>query len=151
LVNRFSTSSSRKLSGSPLLTKEGSICNNRHMTDKIHNTKNLKHNRKKLRNSLTPAEAKLWSLLKNSQLNSKKFKRQHSVGPYVLDFYCPSERLCIELDGAAHFTEGGYEYDEAKTEYLSILHIRVLRFENKDVFENTEGVLEIIRKSLCPD
>ncbi len=116
------------------------------MTEQIHNIKNLKENRKKLRNGLTPAEAKLWSLLKSSQLENRKFRRQHSVGPYVLDFYCPSEKLCIELDGAAHFTDGGYEYDMARTEYFEALHIRVMRFENKDIFENTEGVLEEIRK-----
>ena len=117
------------------------------MTEKIHNIKNLKEGRKKLRNTLTPAEAKLWSFLKNSELEKRKFRRQHSVGPYVLDFYCPSEKLCIELDGSAHFTDSGYEYDTARTEYLEALNIRVIRFENKDVFENTEGVLEEIRRN----
>ena len=117
------------------------------MRKKIHNIKNLKDNRKKLRNTLTPAEATLWSLLKNSQLENRKFRRQHSVGPYVLDFYCPAEKLCIELDGAAHFTDGGYKHDIARTEYLQALDIRVMRFENKDIFDNTEGVLEEIRRS----
>ena len=117
------------------------------MAEKIHNIKNLKENRKKLRNNLTSAEAKLWSLLKNSRLEDRKFRRQHSVGPYVLDFYCSSEKLCIELDGIAHFTGGGYEYDTARTEYLMTLNVRVIRFENKDVFENTEGVLEEIRRN----
>ena len=117
------------------------------MVEKIHNIKNLKRSRKKLRSSLTPAEAKLWSLLKNSQLEDRKFRRQHSVGPYALDFYCSSERLCRELDGIAHFTDRGYEYDTARTEYLKTLNIRVLRFENKDIFENTEGVLEEIRRN----
>jgi very-short-patch-repair endonuclease len=116
------------------------------MTEKIHNIKVLKENRKRLRNSLTPAEAKLWSLLENSKLENRKFRRQHSVGPYVLDFYCPAEKLCVELDGAAHFTDGGHEYDSARTEYLETLNILVVRFENKDVFENTEGVLEEIRR-----
>jgi len=117
------------------------------MTEKVHNIKNLRENRKKLRNNLTPAEAKLWSLLKNSQFENKKVRRQHSVGPYVLDFYCPTEKLCIELDGMAHFTDEGYEYDTARTEYLKAMEIRALRFENKDVFENTEGVLVEIRKT----
>ncbi|MGC2064453.1 MAG: endonuclease domain-containing protein [Thermodesulfovibrionales bacterium] len=115
--------------------------------EKIHNIKNLKENRKKLRNSLTPAEAKLWSLLRNSQVENRKFRRQHSVGPYVLDFFCPSEKICIELDGAGHYTDEGYEYDMARTEYLEALHIRVMRFENKDIFENTEGVLKEIRQT----
>src|SRR3990172_10469698 len=104
------------------------------MSEKIHNVKNLKENRKKLRHNLTPAEAKLWSLLKDSRLEDSKFRRQHSVGPYVLDFYCPKEKLCIELDGMVHFTDEGYEYDTARTEYLRSMDIRVLRFENKDLF-----------------
>lgn len=116
--------------------------------ERVHNIKELKENRKRLRNGLTPAEAKLWSLLKGSQLDGLKFRRQHSVGPYVFDFYCPAQRLYIELDGAVHFTDDGYEYDAARTEYLSTLNISVLRYENKDVFENTEGVLEDIRKMI---
>ncbi|MBA4371562.1 MAG: cytosine methyltransferase [Thermodesulfovibrio sp.] len=117
------------------------------MTDIIHNIPNLKNNRKTLRNNLTPAEAKLWPLLKDSRLDGRKFRRQHSVGPYVLDFYCPSEKLCIELDGAAHFTHAGSEYDEARTAYLQAHNIRVIRFENADIFKNTEGVLQVIRRN----
>jgi very-short-patch-repair endonuclease len=78
------------------------------MKEKIHNVKQLKERRKQLRNSLTSAEAKLWGLLKDSQLENRKFRRQHSVGPYILDFYCPSEKLCIELDGEIHYTEAGF-------------------------------------------
>jgi very-short-patch-repair endonuclease len=96
------------------------LCDNGFVKEQINNRKELRENRKRLRNSLTPAEAKLWSFLKNSQCE-RKFRRQHSVGPYVLDFYCPAERLCIELDGAAHFTDGGHEYDEARTKYLKAL------------------------------
>ena len=117
------------------------------MTEKLHNIKKLKDTRKKLRNNLTPAEARLWSLLKNSRLENRKFRRQHSVGPYILDFYCPTDKLCIELDGVVHFTGGGYEYDIERTAYLKAQNIRVIRFENKDVFDNTEGVLEEIRRS----
>jgi very-short-patch-repair endonuclease len=113
---------------------------------KVHNIEKLKENRRKLRNNLTPAEAKLWSLISNSRLDGRKFRRQHSVGPYILDFYCPAEKLCIELDGNAHFTDKGYEYDKSRTEFLETLDIRVIRFENKELFENTEGVLLEIRK-----
>lgn len=120
------------------------------MIEKIHNITALRDNRKKLRNSLTPAEAKLWTLLKNSQLENKKFRRQHSAGPYVLDFYCPSEKLCIELDGEGHYNEASFEYDSARTEYLNSLNIKVIRFENKDVFENMEGVLEEVKRNFRP-
>ena len=117
------------------------------MKENIHNINALKDNRKNLRNSLTPAEAMLWTLLKNCQLENRKFRRQHSVGPYVLDFYCPAENLCIELDGEGHFNEASFEYDTARTEYLNSLNIKVIRFENKDIFEKREGVLEEIRRN----
>jgi very-short-patch-repair endonuclease len=75
----------------------------------------------------------------------KKFRRQHSVGPYILDFYCAPEKLCIELDGDYHFTSSGYERDEKRTEYLNRFGIRVIRFENYEVFTATDAVLEKIK------
>jgi hypothetical protein len=69
---------------------------------RINNLPHLKTFRQKLRNNLTPAEAKLWAYIKNSQVEGRKFRRQHSVDNYILDFYCPSERLAIELDGQGH-------------------------------------------------
>ena len=114
------------------------------MKESIHNLKALENNRKQLRNNLTPAEAALWKMLQNSQLEGRKFRRQHSVGNYILDFYCPSERLCIELDGAYHFTEQGASYDQERTHFLNRHNIRVIRFENKDVFEQTDYVLQTI-------
>ena len=115
------------------------------MSQQIHNIKPLKENRRALRNALTPAEATLWKMLQNSQLEGRKFRRQHSVGSYILDFYCTSERLAIELDGAHHFTEAGMEYDAERTKYLNSLNINVVRFENKEVFEQTEYVLQKIK------
>jgi very-short-patch-repair endonuclease len=117
------------------------------MKYQINNRKELKPFRKELRNNSTPAEATLWKYLQRSQQEGRKFRRQHSVGNYILDFYCPTERLCIELDGAGHFTDAGFEYDEERTAYLSSLNIKVVRFENKLVFENLEGVLQEIRNS----
>ncbi|MDX2305280.1 MAG: endonuclease domain-containing protein [Microscillaceae bacterium] len=112
--------------------------------EQIHNRKELKQFRKDLRNNGTPSEATLWKSLQRSQLKGRKFRRQHSVGNYILDFYCPSERLCIELDGSQHYTEAGLAYDQERTDYLNSLNIRVVRFENKEVFEDLEGVLERI-------
>jgi len=66
---------------------------------KIHNRKSMKEIRRHLRHSLTPAEAALWKGLKGSKLEGKKFRRQHSIGNYVVDFYCPECKLAIELDG----------------------------------------------------
>jgi very-short-patch-repair endonuclease len=112
----------------------------------IHNRKYLEPFRKNLRNNLTTAEATLWKHLKGKQVG-KKFRRQHSVGNYILDFYCATERIAIELDGAKHFTEEGMKYDEERTRYLNSLNIKVLRFENVRVFQELEKVLEEIKAS----
>ncbi len=110
------------------------------MNERIHNQQNLKDLRRLNRSNLTPAEAELWKHLKKNQLG-RKFRRQHSVGEYILDFYCPEEKLAVELDGRDHFTDNGFERDEARTKYLNSLNIKVLRFENKEVFEQLDGVL----------
>ena len=117
------------------------------MTDKTHNDKNLKDLRQQNRNNLTPAEVELWTHLQNSKLEGRKFRRQHSVGNYILDFYCPQEKFGIELDGRDHFTDNGYEADTKRTEYLNSLNIKIIRFENKEIFEQLEGVLEEIRQN----
>ena len=110
----------------------------------IHNLEKSNQRRNELRKTLTPAEALLWTNLKNSQLEGKKFRRQHGVGPYIVDFYCPECRLAVELDGDGHMSIQGEECDARRTEFLK----RVIRFENKEVFESLEFVLEEIRENL---
>ena len=114
---------------------------------RLNNTQSLKNFRKELRKRLTPAEARLWAHIKNNQLNYK-FRRQHSVGKYILDFYCAQKKLAVELDGSPHDTEQGFAKDKERTEYLQRLGIKVIRFENKDVIKNLEGVLIEIKKNL---
>ena len=109
--------------------------------DRVHNKTYLGERRKKLRRNLTPAEATLWLALKNSKLAGRKFRRQHSVGNYILDFYCDSERLAVELDGEVHRTEQAAEYDHQRKLYLNGLGIKVIRFENFLVFDELEYVL----------
>jgi very-short-patch-repair endonuclease len=116
--------------------------------EQINNRKELEVRRKELRNKGTSAEAILWTMLKGKQLDGKKFRRQHSVGNYILDFYCPAVKLAIELDGDSHFTMEGMKYDEVRTRYLNSLNIHVIRFLNGDVFENPKGVVEKIRCAL---
>ena len=111
----------------------------------VHNIKPLTSRRKELRNKSTPEEILLWLQLKNSKTGFK-FRRQHSFDYYILDFYCPEKHLCIELDGSPHDTEQGYLKDYKRTEYLQSKGITVLRFENKDVIKNLEGVLAEIKK-----
>ncbi len=91
-----------------------------------------------LRRNQTPQEIILWSKLRRGNLDLK-FKRQFSVGPYVLDFYCPQKKLAIEIDGSQHLENK--EYDTERTEYLSILGIKVLRFWNNEINANIDGVV----------
>ena len=114
----------------------------------IFNPKTSKDNRRELRKNLTPAEAFLWRALKNSSLEGKKFRRQHGIGPYIADFYCPECRVIVELDGAGHQGILAGERDAARTEYLQKLGIQVLRFENHVVFDSLEFVLQSIRAAL---
>jgi very-short-patch-repair endonuclease len=111
----------------------------------IHTLPQLSGLRTALRKKLTPAEARLWSILKSSKLDRRKFRRQHSVGRYILDFYCASEKLAVELDGARHFSGSGAAYDRKRKEFLEQHGIMVIRFENKMVFEDEEWVLNRIR------
>jgi very-short-patch-repair endonuclease len=113
---------------------------------KLHSLPIHKEKRTNLRNNLTPAEAKLWSALKNGQLHGRKFIRQHSIENYIVDFYCAAEKLIVELDGQVHFNPGAAENDLIRTERLNQLDFTVVRFENKLVFEDMDGVLrEIVR------
>ena len=74
------------------------------------------------------------------------------MGPYILDFYCPECRLAVELDGQGHFSSGVSKYDYRRDESLKKLNIRLVRFENRLVFENLEGVLHMISEQLtAPD
>jgi very-short-patch-repair endonuclease len=111
----------------------------------IHTLPELKTFRTELRKYLTPAEAAFWTIVKNSKLEGRKFRRQQSVGRYILDFYCPSERLGIELDGQVHFNEIAMEYDHERKIFLRHFGIKILRFENKLVFEEAELVVHTIK------
>ena len=101
--------------------------------------------RRQLRKSGEAAEAVLWKCIKSRQILGYKFRRQFSIGPYILDFYCPEAKLCVELDGADHYTIDGVKYDQLRSGYLFNEHgIKVLRFENRDLYYNLEGVLNEI-------
>ena len=115
---------------------------------RIHNRKSLEELRRQLRHSLTPAEAVLWKNLQGSELAGKKFRRQHSIGDYIVDFYCPECKLAVELDGEKHFNSIASECDRRRTDFLNLLNIRVLRFENRTVFENLRAVLHVIKSHL---
>ena len=114
------------------------------MKNKTHNLRYLNEYRKSLRNNLTSAEATLWKSLQKKQLLGRKFRRQHSIKDFIVDFYCASENLIIELDGAVHLDFAQEIYDYERTLKLERLGFKVVRFENKEVFESLEAVLEVI-------
>jgi very-short-patch-repair endonuclease len=111
-----------------------------------NNLPQLKPRRRQLRNNPTPTEKLLWLYLKNSQLDGRKFRRQPTYGPYYLDFYCPAERLCVELDGESHKSQKAQRHDREKDRYLERHGIKVLRFTDEEVYTSVEKVLEKIRK-----
>ena len=111
-----------------------------------HNLPHKAPHRRTLRANLTSAEAVLWTQLKGTQLAGRKFRRQHSVGEYILDFYCLEEKLAVELDGAGHSNVIGEAHDATRTAYLTRFGIAVLRFENKAVWAGLDGVLAEIER-----
>jgi very-short-patch-repair endonuclease len=113
----------------------------------ISNKISLKPIRRELRNKSTSAEAGLWKLLKNKQIEGKKFRRQHSIENYIVDFYCSSERLIIELDGNPHGDYIQINKDEIRDNFFEKNGFKVLRFENRFVFQDPEYVIELIRSN----
>jgi very-short-patch-repair endonuclease len=119
----------------------------RYLNRSINNLPHLKNFRKELRNNATPAEYRLWLFLRKRALDGRKFRRQFSVGNYILDFYCPQEKLAIELDGAGHFEAKQAVYDKKRDLFLMQEGIRVLRFENCKVWNDLQGLLNEVRAS----
>ena len=113
----------------------------------FNNKKILKVYRKRLRNNATPAETQLWTYLKNKQLLNRKFRRQHSIDNFILDFYCPGEKLAIELDGGYHNIPKQAAADRERDLILNSYGIKVLRFKNELVFKSPGELLETIKSN----
>ena len=100
---------------------------------------------------MSAAEAVLWKSLQRRQLLGRKFRRQISIGRYIVDFYCPDCRLVIELDGEAHFSHNIDVYQDRRTKFLEKQGLTVMRFENRELKENLDGVWSAPREreSVC--
>ena len=118
------------------------------MVSRFLNSTAQKSLRRALRGNATLDECLLWNALKCRQLGGLKFRRQQSIGPYVVDFYCSSERLIVEVDGSSHDSESANEKDAFRGNYLQRAGFRILRFQGRDVRENLEGVLAEIANAL---
>lgn len=115
---------------------------------KVYNRVTEKSKRRALRREMTKAEAKLWSRLRGKQILGYKFRRQFSVGPYMIDFFCPALKLAVEVDGDSHFTDDVVEYDRNRQGYIESFGIRFLRFTNNEVYGNFESVYEFIYRTI---
>lgn len=114
----------------------------------IYNHPILKSRRKGLRKKQTEAEEIIWSIIRRKKLEGYKFYRQYSVGPCILDFYCPTARLAIEIDGGHHSATEQKAYDTDRSSYLKNHDIKVVRFGNNNVLNNKELVVKTIRWQL---
>jgi len=115
---------------------------------RLYNKRIVKGSRRYLRRQMPPAERLLWLYLRNRKIKGFKFRRQYSIGRYVMDFYCPKARLAIEVDGPTHLTKKARKYDQARQRQIEALHIRFLRINNLDVYNNLEGVIARISQIL---
>ncbi|HEX9916887.1 MAG TPA: endonuclease domain-containing protein [candidate division Zixibacteria bacterium] len=101
-----------------------------------------------LRKNQTDAERKLWSILRNRQLGGAKFRRQCSVDRFILDFYCPECKVGIEADGGQHYKKCSRKQDELRTKELNKLGIKIMRFTDREILVNTDGVYEILKTAI---
>lgn len=113
---------------------------------RLYNLQDYHNLRKELRNNLTKPEVILWYYLKGRGLADYKFRRQHGIGRYVVDFYCPRLKLVIELDGGQHYSVDGLAYDKERDGYIRALGIKIVRIHNHELLHNKNGVLELLEK-----
>ena len=101
-----------------------------------------------LRNNMTYAETLLWDVLKNKEIFKVRFKRQHPISIFVVDFYCHKHKLAIEVDGDIHLLQEVIERDDGRTHDIEKLGIKILRFTNQEVIENIDSVKKRILQEL---
>ena len=114
--------------------------------DFLPRNKKLNSNSRSLRNNTTKQENHLWcDFLKKHQL---QFNRQRVIGEYIVDFYCPHANMIIEIDGSQHYEQAAIEYNERRTAYFESLGLIVIRFTNKDIDSNFDGVCQVIEQAI---
>lgn len=111
--------------------------------DKIFNQKNQKSIRRSLRKSMPKGEIVLWNRLKNKKLGYK-FRRQHGIGDYVVDFYCSKFCFAVEVDGLSHDFDDKVIYDKKRQEYIESKGIKIKKFSSQEIFEDIESVIDTI-------
>ena len=114
----------------------------------IYYNRRLKNTARTLRKNMTDSERLLWSRIRRKQLRGFQFYRQKTVGNYIVDFYCPSAKIIIEVDGSQHFEEQRRKKDRIRDAYLSKLGFEILRFPNWEVMRNVDDIVEDIYRHL---
>ena len=114
----------------------------------LYYNKNLKGYSRQLRKDMTNAERLLWSRVRRKQLQGHQFYRQKIIGNYIVDFYCPKAKLVIEINGGQHYDDKGIKKDNVRDDYLREQRLTVLRFSDREVFDNLDGVIERINENL---
>lgn len=114
----------------------------------LYYNKKLKSYSRALRKNMTDAEKLIWSKIRKKQLKGYQFYRQRIIGNYIVDYYCPKAKLVIEIDGGQHYTEKGKKRDKKRTEYLNSIGFKILRFSDREVFKNLQGIIEKIYETL---
>ncbi len=99
---------------------------------------------RELRRNMTEAEQKLWWLLRRKQLAGFRFRRQATLGPYIADFFCAKAKLVVELDGAPHTSDSQISHDDRRTRWMTANGLRVVRFTNREVFEDPDRIAAAI-------
>jgi very-short-patch-repair endonuclease len=108
----------------------------------------LKEKARQLRKHLTESEQVLWNKIRGKQVLGMQFYRQKPIGNYIVDFFCPRAKLVIEVDGSQHLTEGSAKKDRLRDRYLSGKGLDVLRFNSREVFKETDAVMEVIYRTI---
>jgi very-short-patch-repair endonuclease len=114
----------------------------------IYYNSKLKNTARTLRKNMTDTEKLLWSRIRRKQLKGYQFYRQKTVGNYIVDFYCPSAMLIIELDGSQHYTDKGKQKNKIRDQYLIGLGFQVMRYPSTDVFSTIDGIVDEIYEQL---
>ncbi|MGH7230517.1 MAG: endonuclease domain-containing protein [Nitrospiraceae bacterium] len=104
--------------------------------------------KRRLRLEMTSAETRLWSKIRGKQFQTLKFRRQHGIGPYIVDFYCPANSIVIEIDGDTHANQDQITKDKQRDKYLQSLGLQVIRYTNDDIIMNLDGVLQDLTQRL---
>ncbi|MBM4136859.1 MAG: DUF559 domain-containing protein [Nitrospira sp.] len=116
----------------------------------LRNDPALKQRRRELRRNQTEAEKTFWAHVRNKQFYRMRFFRQYSIGPYILDFYCPTLKLAVELDGGQHIENENREYDAVRSEYLKAQGIEVMRFWNHEILIDISSILTKLAERVTP-